>query len=348
MALSEIFPSIKKYKKNYNNSSLLSQTKSNVYIKKGTLKENQMNLLYNLTQNKLSRDYINKLTQLLYNCKSIKNYSLKRINLDKAVYKYNNNNELYITLQNFNYRNKSFNYEHNNNNNKNSSLHNFTENGSNYLTNDTNYNVSYKNSNLEKKENKTKFDINDLYEQLEEEKLNRTIKKLLLNEDLALPKKTENQIFNRLKMKYKFEGSQNENRFLSQPKVEKRYDTMSIKANKNAKLIFPQINDRFIDYLNILKTKTNELNSIKHNKHTSHLSPLFFLGKNNLNYLNNIKYISYRKLNSDKKLKDAININEENKKYLQTMARNINTLNEINNENKEILESKNLNNNNFL
>jgi hypothetical protein len=154
-----------------------------------------------------------------------------------------------------------------------------------------------------------------LYGQLEEEKLNRTIKKLLLNEDLALPKKTENQIFNRLKMKYKFEGSQNENRFLSQPKVEKKYDTTSIKANKNAKLIFPQINDRFIDYLNILKTKTNELNSIKHNKHTSHLSPLFFLGKNNLNYLNNIKYISYRKLNSDKKLKDAININNGKKKF---------------------------------
>ena len=344
MALYEIFPSIRKHKRNFNNSSLSSQTKSNIYTKKGTLKENQINLLYNLTQNKLSKEYINKLTQLLYNCKSIKNYSLKRINLDKAVYKYDNKNELYITLPNFNYKNKSV----NDYNNKNSSIHNFTENRSNYLTNDTNYNVSCNNniscnnqSVINKGNKKYKFDLNDMLEQLEEEKLNKTIKKLLLNEDLEMPKKTERQIFNRLNMKYKFEDSQSSDRFITRPKLQKRYEAYKNNANKNVNLIFPKINNnRFVDYLEILKTKTDELNSIKQKNHKNYLSPLFFLGKNKKNYLNNIKYISYKQLNSKKKIKDFKNISEENKKYLQTMIQNINTLNEINNENKDILESK--------
>ena len=32
------------------------------------------------------------------------------MNLDKPIYKYNKNNELYITLSNFNYKNKSITY----------------------------------------------------------------------------------------------------------------------------------------------------------------------------------------------------------------------------------------------
>lgn len=303
-----------------------------------------MNLLYNLTRNKLNSDYINKLTQLLYDCKSTKNYSLKRINLDKAIYKYDKNNELYITLPNFNYKNKSVTYDNNSNRikNKNNSIQNYTENGSNFLTNDTNYNISYINPNIPKNENKKKLTLKDLYGNREKEELDKTIKKLLLNEDLEMPKKAEKQIFNQLNKKYKFEGSQNKKRYVSQTKLfSKRYDTdtESIKVNKNINYIFPQINrqNKFVDYLKIIKNKTNELNSIKQKKSKSYLSPLFFLGKNRDNYLNNIKYISYRKFSNDKNLKNSEKISEENHKYLKKMGDDIDNLNIINNENKDIL-----------
>ena len=304
-----------------------------------------MNLLYNLTRNKLNPEYINKLTQLLYDCKSTKNYSLKRINLDKAIYKYDKNNELYITLPNFNYKNKSVTYDNNSNRikNKNNSIQNYTENGSNFLTNDTNYNISYINPNIPKNENKKKLTLKDLYGNREKEELDKTIKKLLLNEDLEMPKKAEKQIFNQLNKKYKFEGSQNKKRYVSQTKLfSKRYDTdtESIKVNKNINYIFPQINrqNKFVDYLKIIKNKTNELNSIKQKKSKSYLSPLFFLGKNRDNYLNNIKYISYRKFSNDKNLKNSEKISEENHKYLKKMGDDIDNLNIINNENKDILD----------
>ena len=322
-------------KKNNNNKSLLNETKSktNIYTKKGTLQESQMDLLYNLTKNKLNQDYINKLSQLLYDCKSVKNYSYKRINLDKAIYKYNKNNELYITLPNFNFKNKSVTYD-NSINNKNSSIQHFTENGSNYLTNDTNYNISYNNPNITKKEeNKKKLNLNDIFGKREEEQLNKTIKKLLLNENLDISKKTQKLIFDQLNMKYKFEGSENISH--------KIVPTESTKINKNVNLIFPQIdNNQFPDYLDILKTKTNELNYIKHKKYKKYLSPIFFLGKNRAKYLNTIKYKSYNKLNRGKSFKVFKNISEDNQKYLKIMGNNIHTLNEINNGNKDIINSQ--------
>ena len=306
-----------------------------------------MNILYNLTKNKLNQDYINKLTQLLYDCKSVKNYSLKRMNLDKAIYKYNKNNELYITLPNFNFKNKPITYN-NSINNKNISIHNFTENGSNFLTNDTNYNISYNNSNIPKKEknNKNKLTLDDIYGQREREKLDKTLKKILLNEDLEISKNTQKLIFNDLRMKYKFEGSDNKKKYFSHSKIfPKRIktDTETIKLNKKCHLIFPQItnNNKYLDYLNILKNKTDELNSIKQKRYKSYFSPLFFLGKNNENFMNNIKYTSLRKL-SDEKNKKYENISKENKKYLKIMGNNINTLNSINNENKDIIGSSSL------
>ena len=340
--MNEIFPSNKRNRRTYNNNStFLSQTKSNIYTKKGTLKENQINLLYSLTHNKLNQEYINKLTQLLYDCKSTKNYSLKRINLDKAIYKFDKNNELYITLPNFNYKNRSITYD-----NKNSSIHNYTENGSNYLTNDTNYNISnYNQVNHDKDTNKNKLNLNDIFGRHEEEKLNRTIKKLLLNEDMEISKKTQKQIFNQLNMKYKFEGFlPNKRQYVSQQKLinkkipTKECDNETIKVNKVTHYIFPQINNnKYLDYLNVLKTKTNELNIIKKRKYKNYLSPIFFLGKNKANYLNNIKYTSYRKLSNGKEKKDFKTINQENEKYLKIMGNDINTLNEINNENKDII-----------
>ena len=159
-------------------------------------------------------------------------------------------------------------------------------------------------------------------------------------------KKTQTLIFNELRTKYKFEGSDNKKKYISHPKIfPKRIntDTETIKVNKNSHLIFPQINNNYknLDYLNILKTKTDELNSIKQKRYKNYLSPVFFLGKTNENFMKNIKYISYRKLKDDKNKKYE-NISEENKKYLKIMGNNINILNAINNENKDIIGSSNL------
>ena len=175
---------------------MLNQTKSNIYIKKGTMQENELDLIYTLTKNKLNSNYIDKMAHLLYDCKSTKNYPLKRINLDKAVYKFNKNNELYLTLPNFYYKNRSITY-YNKKKKKNNSIINYTENGSNFLSIDSNYN---NNSNYQITENnQTKLNMDDIYGNRDEEKLNRSIKRLLLNEELEIPKLTKKLLFNQLK-----------------------------------------------------------------------------------------------------------------------------------------------------
>ena len=184
---------------------MLNQTKSNIYIKKGTMKENQLDLLCTLTNNKMNSNYIDKMAHLLYDCKSTKNYPLKRINLDKAVYKFNKNNELYLTLADFYYKNRSITYD-SKINNKNSSIINYTENGSNFLSIDSNYNT-------------------------------RSIKRLLLNEEQEIPKFTKKLLFNQLKSKYNFmkdeKNEETEGKKLSspQPKLNVRYESKSININ---------------------------------------------------------------------------------------------------------------------
>ena len=126
------------------NSSITSHKKTKVYIKRGSPKENELDLLFSLTKTKLKQDYINKLSQLLYDCKSIKNYSVKRMNLDKTVYKYDKNNELYITLQNFNFKkDNSITYNNSKNNKNYSYAQKSSENASKFFTNDTIANNSY-------------------------------------------------------------------------------------------------------------------------------------------------------------------------------------------------------------
>ena len=138
-------------------------------------------------------------------------------------------------------------------------------------------------------------------------------------------------------MKYKFEGSENKNGSISHKLVPTEATRINKNINKNINLLFPKIDNTYPDYLDILKTKTNELNYIKHKKYKKYLSPIFFLGKNRAKYLNTIKYKSYNKLNRGKSFKVFKNISEDNQKYLKIMGNNIHTLNEINNENKDII-----------
>jgi hypothetical protein len=320
---------------------MLNQTKSNIYIKKGTMQENELDLIYTLTKNKLNSNYIDKMAHLLYDCKSTKNYPLKRINLDKAVYKFNKNNELYLTLPNFYYKNRSITYD-SKINNKNSSIINYTENGSNFLSIDSNYN---NNSNYQITENnQTKLNMDDIYGNRDEEKLNRSIKRLLLNEELEIPKLTKKLLFNQLKSKYNFikdkkdEEGEDKKIFSPQLKLNIRYENKSI--NKEQNLIFPKLSDnKFVDYLKILKQKTFELDSLKHKKFKKYSSPIFFLGKNKAKHLSYFQYISFRNLNHDKSKDNNKNDNKENQNYLKIMGKDIKKLCKINEENKNIFSS---------
>ena len=191
--------------------------------------------------------------------------------------------------------------------------------------------------------------IKDVFGSREEEKLEQTIKKLLLNEEMELSKNAQKQIFNQLKKKYRFEGSiKTRKPNFSQNKSSRNYNNNkkscleAVGMNRGTHLIIPDINsnNKMIDYLHILKTKTEELNTIKKRKYKNYLSPIFFLGKNRANYLNNIKYTSFNKLqlNKVKIKKDFKTINQENEKYLKIMGNDINTLSQINNENKDIID----------
>ena len=61
-------------------------------------KDHEIKLLEDLFNKKLSQDYIDKLSVLLYNSKNKTDYSQKRNNLKKTIYKYDDNNELCLTL----------------------------------------------------------------------------------------------------------------------------------------------------------------------------------------------------------------------------------------------------------
>ena len=67
-----------------------------------------------LFNKKLSQDYIDKLSVLLYNSKNKTDYSQKRNNLKKTIYKYDDNNELCLTLPKFRNKKEKKNFINNN------------------------------------------------------------------------------------------------------------------------------------------------------------------------------------------------------------------------------------------
>jgi hypothetical protein len=256
------------------------------------------------------------------------------MNLEKAVYKINKNKEFYITLPHFDFQNNSMTSDNNNNykiNDKNISLQNLTENGSNLFTNDTNYNTSK----IQMSENgKRKINVDKYFGNKDEIKLNRVIKKLLLNEDKEIMKYTKNLIFKQLNKKYNF--IKLENKKLILPKTKLNIRSNDVNVNKNTNFIFPQISkNNYMDYLSLLKRKTIELNALKQKRYKTYLSPLLFLGKNKSTDLYNLRSLDYKKI-SNNKIKDFKIRNDENEKYLKIMDNNINELYKINNENYNI------------
>ena len=65
-------------------------------------KQHQINFLHDLFRKKLNEDYLRKLSLLLYSSKYTSNYPAKRNNITETVYKFDANNELYLTLPKIN------------------------------------------------------------------------------------------------------------------------------------------------------------------------------------------------------------------------------------------------------
>ncbi len=65
-------------------------------------KDREIKILEGFLKKKFSKDYIDKLSVLLHNSKNKTNYSKKRNNIKKTIYKLDNNNELYLTLPKLN------------------------------------------------------------------------------------------------------------------------------------------------------------------------------------------------------------------------------------------------------
>lgn len=60
--------------------------------------DREIRILESFYMKKLSKDYVDRLTVLLYNSKNKNNYSQKRNNIKKTIYKFDDNNLLYLTL----------------------------------------------------------------------------------------------------------------------------------------------------------------------------------------------------------------------------------------------------------
>ena len=281
------------------------------YTKKGPIEENALKELYQATVKKLDDKYKNRLSLLLYNGNNVDNYYLKRVNLDKIEYKYDKD-KLYITLSNFNNKNKSSSVNNISKYKTNNSVQNFTENMSNVITNDTN---NINNSEYLYKDRKQRISTKANYEKFQDERFEREINELLLNENKKLSKKLENYIFKKLSQQYNF------------MKEDKKNPIHNIKlySNNKSKPFF-QLNKIKIKSIDNIKEKTDELRALKSRNHKSYLSPIFFLGKTNDKYIQKISYDSHDKLKKENKAEIINNIKKDNIKYLKIMGKDVNYL----------------------
>lgn len=308
-------------KKNDNELNIISKNLKN-YKKKGTIKENVLNELYNVTFKKLDDKYKDKLSLLLYNGNNVDNYFSKRVNLDKVVYKYDND-KLYITLSDFKNKLKPPSVNNISENKNNSSYQNYTENMSNYMTCDTN---NINNSEYQSKNKKRKKLSKDNFEKFKEEELEMQIRKLLLNEDKELPKHIEKYIFKKLSQQYNFMKEDKKTQI----------NNLKIYGSFKGKPFFQDDKIKFYS-INYIKEKTDQLRTLKSKRNKNYLSPIFFLGKTNDKYIQKISYASHNKIKKENEAQSINNIKKENIKFLNIMGKDINDLQDINKENKDII-----------
>ena len=101
--LSKIFKIKESYPNKNTSQSLYLQTTG----EKEKEKEREIKILENLLHKKLNNEYMDKLSILLYKSQTKSNYPQKRNNLKKTIYKYDDKNELNLTLPKLNVNDKN-------------------------------------------------------------------------------------------------------------------------------------------------------------------------------------------------------------------------------------------------
>ena len=292
--LNDLFLNEQNIRNTENNKPLsFLNTKPHIYIKRGSEKINQLNLIYSLATAKKNSDYLLKLSDILYNCKKVGNYPFKRINLDRAIYKINQNNELYLTLPHFLQNHRSNTIE-----NKSSKRKNFKE-------------LQVENWNSTKI-----FDRNP--------NLNQSIPNNIPYKNQQIPEKMRKNIYKELKIKYNFE-SDNE-KFMTLPKSpSNRKSLPKIKTQFLSFVNFEKSinkkkenNDGIIDEIKCFNKKTLELNSLKSRNHFRIMnSPVYSLKKNS-----SVK--KYLSMKSDDNIK--VKLKSNNGALLKKMQSEINEI----------------------
>ena len=276
-----------------NKATYLINKKPRFYLKRGPEKLNQINLIYDLAMAKKNTEYIGKLSDILYNCKNIKNYPFKRINLDQAIYKINKNNELYLTLPNFLQNHRANTIETKNNKTK-----------------------------IFKQQIEGNWKMNKIFDR--NTYLNQSIHNSSTDKKEEIPEEMRKNIYNDLKNKYNFETDKDEFTTLSKspsglklfPKINNNFRSVDNFERSNYKK--KESRDEIIDQIICMNKKTLELNSLKTRNHNKIInSPIFYLKKNH----------SVRKNVNNKNIDDIkINLKNNNGKLLKKMQSEINEI----------------------
>jgi len=169
------------------------------YLKGESEKEHSVRILENqLDKSKLNKLYADKLSLLLYDSPKYKNYPLKRKNIDNIEFKYNENNELRLTLRK--YQKKEFPQinpniqSHDNKSNK------CYESYSNIdFINDENYNS---NRLFTPNRNELLIEEEKIYNKENFLKLNDEVKNILYNSDDQLPISKQKEIYEKFKKNF--------------------------------------------------------------------------------------------------------------------------------------------------
>jgi hypothetical protein len=169
------------------------------YLKGESEKEHSVRILENqLDKSKLNKLYADKLSLLLYDSPKYKNYPIKRKNIDNIEFKYNENNELRLTLRK--YQKKEFpqiNPNIQSQDNKSNKCYDSYRNID--FINDDNYNS---NKLLTPNRNELLIEEEKIYNKGNFLRLNDEVKNILFNSDDQIPISKQKEIYEKLKKQF--------------------------------------------------------------------------------------------------------------------------------------------------
>jgi hypothetical protein len=169
------------------------------YLKGESEKEHSVRILENqLDKSKLNKLYADKLSLLLYDSPKYKNYPIKRKNIDNIEFKYNENNELRLTLRKYQKKefpqiNPNIQSQDNKSNKCYDSYRNIDS------VNDDNYNS---NKLLTPNRNELLIEEEKIYNKGNFLRLNDEVKNILFNSDDQIPISKQKEIYEKFKKKF--------------------------------------------------------------------------------------------------------------------------------------------------